>query len=381
MTMVRDPRGRVVGYQYGAPVFAPHPTENTPSGGLAPASSGYWRPAALDQPSTPYPTPSGASASTGRSGGGYRGSVVDRYIASRNPGGYSGSITPGSATARAGTGSYMGPGTFDMDQQYQANAANAMAGQNPYIMANRRLQASGGGGSGGGSRGTGNALVDEFQSAMDRANQANEARYQDTLGGYQNRYERNMAMLDGYGNQQKEDVNRAYDARGAALRQNVVGRGLGNSSVSDTMQMGNNERRDDEMGRLSDRLTQMRLSADSELSGDVLELMERKQENAPSYDQLAQLSMMLGQAGDGQPSMMGAGQPIFQSPAQVGYQMPVGIGGVAFNGGGNRGNGYNYAAADLYRLARNAAKGRFPAAVDAAKAKRDRDLDWARPFM
>ena len=49
------------------------------------------------------------------------------------------------------------------------------------------------------------SLYQQFQSAHDSANRANEERYQQLVGGLQNRYSRNMATLEGLGTQERSD--------------------------------------------------------------------------------------------------------------------------------------------------------------------------------
>ena len=318
------------------------------------AGSGYWRPREFtDRPATPYPAPEWAqsplaAAAPAKRRRPYRGSFAQRY--NRMRGNDQFSITPGSPAASAGPGSYMGPGTHAEDQRWQQQAAMIQAqelarSRGGGLHAGGYAAGGGGGGYGGGGGGGGyggNEFFDAYQSAMDRANQENEARYRDILEGQQARYERGMGLLEGAGNQERADINEAYDAQGAALRQGVISRGLGNSSVSDTMQMGNLRERSNSMGRLNDRLIQQRMAADAQLSGDVLNFMERREDSGPDYNQLAQLAQMLGRGGYGADGFGAAPQapnapvmyaPEYVSPQSLGYQIPS-FGSVAMGGGG-----------------------------------------------
>ena len=347
MTFQQMPTSQALALQqrYGTSIPGAYVPQNAPA-----PQPDYWRPAAMDRPPVAYPAYSfDQSASDGvDSRKPYKGTFAQRYNKMR--GNDQISITPGSPMANAGTGSYMGPGSHAADQLWQQQTATAMAqaharktggGLTPggYTTAGGGGGGYGGGGSGGGGGyggGSPSELAREYQRAMDRANQENEARYQDVLGGTQARYERGMGMLEGAGNQERQDINEAYDASGAAMRQGLVSRGLNNSTILDTMQMGNQRERTASLGRLNDRLIQQRLAQDANLSGDVLNFMERKTETGPDLNQLIQLEQLLGAGNVGNGGAGGgaymAGPPIYQSPGAIGYQIPT-MGSVAMGGG------------------------------------------------
>jgi DNA-binding XRE family transcriptional regulator len=155
--------------------------------------------------------------------------------------------------------------------------------------------------------GAGNNLLSQYQSAMNRANQANEARYQDVLGGYQQRYQRGMDMLSGLGQQQSKDINELYDQQQGNINNNLINSGLMNSSVASTMAMGNNRERNADLGRLNDSVRQQAMAADAGLSGDTLQFMERKTEAQPNVALLAQIMQSLGVGGYGGGGIGGIG--------------------------------------------------------------------------
>lgn len=146
-----------------------------------------------------------------------------------------------------------------------------------------------------------------FQQSLDQANQANEARYRDILGGFQSRYDRNLAMLAGLGQQEGKDINELYDQQFARGQQDLIGRGLGNSTRLVTLRQGVDRERANDLGRLNERMRQQVLNTDQNLSGDVLNFMERKTEQGPDMRMLAQLAQGVGAAGFGLPSGYGGG--------------------------------------------------------------------------
>lgn len=254
----------------------------------------------------------------------------------------------------------------------------------------------GGGGYGGGSVGGGGGAFDlasEYQRALDQANAANEARYKDILGGYQSRYERGLGLLDGMGQQEGRDINELYDNQAAQQRQSLVGRGLGNSTVLDTMLAGVDRERAADLGRLNERMRQQTLATDSGLSGDTLQFMERKTETGPDFNMLAQLAQQMGQAGygagggggfggGGVGGGGGAGFGIGDSPsyfipgASMGY-MPRGGGAV---GGGGSGDARLAAAAAIRRLANSGTASANPGTRRANPVSPEYARSWLPTF-
>lgn len=259
--------------------------------------------------------------------------------------GYAG--IPSVSYASPGWG-YGEAGRIANDMNYAANQQNAVAqyaaGQLNMMPAfqRARLMGSPAGGAGVGGA-SGNNLYDAFQKAMDDANRANEQRYQDTLAGTQNRYERNMNYLEGAGQQEARDINQAYAQQAARTNQDLINRGLRTSTIASNLQAGNERERLNDQGRLQERLRQQRIATDAGLSGDVLSLMERRNDIAPDMNQLIALAQLEGRAG---PIGGGyAGVPMFVSPGAIGYGLPSGgfpaYVGAGFGGGGTYANAVN----------------------------------------
>lgn len=149
-------------------------------------------------------------------------------------------------------------------------------------------------------------LFNQFQTAYDEGKAANLARYKQIKTGYQDRYDRGMKMLDGFGEQMGTDINnRSLQATGKA-QQSLMNRGLGNTTVVDSVNRGIEADRSAEQRRLGEQITGMRMGADAQLAGDKLQFMERRTDTYPSQEFLAQLAMQMGEAGYG-PWGMGEG--------------------------------------------------------------------------
>lgn len=303
------------------------------------ATPQYWQPNAISQPPVGYPTPVGASAAPPQPSG-----VGQVRFGGRDVAVYGRNMDPtGAQGMRAQMDQMMAQRNASVAAQNQAHAAsvgnsigwggkgvpvggsswrNLGAAPGMGMMGNAAMGRGGyappgtgaGGGSiggGGGAPGAGGGatgpLGASYQQAMNNANQANEARYQDILRGYQERYARNMDMLAGRGAQEGQDISDRYRSQEAQRRQQLIGRGLGNSTVVNTMQMGNERERANDLGRLNERIRQQTLAADAGLTGDTLQFMERRTDAQPDVRLLAQLAQGMGSAGYGMPAGVGGG--------------------------------------------------------------------------
>lgn len=93
--------------------------------------------------------------------------------------------------------------------------------------------------------------------------------FQDSYGQLQRRYERGMANLEGAGEQERRDIDTAYGAQAGQIASDLASRGLGNTTVRQSLLQGNLREKTDAQGRLNERLRQERLATDAALSGDV----------------------------------------------------------------------------------------------------------------
>lgn len=316
----------------------------------AAAAPAYWAPGAISNPPVNYPTPSGAAVPTTRkpmSIAAYMNSIRQREaayapraatkgsFAGVKTGSWGGNIMGG--TVKSGDFGNPSPNTSDIKWNTHTIGGGG-SGVNNMAFGGGTSAGGGGAGAGGAGGGYSNDLSGQFQRRFDEANQANEARYQDVLKGYQSRYERALQMLAGLGQQEGKDINELYDQQGAKINQNLIGRGLGNSTVTSTMAMGNERERLASLGRLNEQMRQQAMAADAGLSGDTLQFMERKTEAAPSMELLAQLAQGVGAAGGYGGGMPPAGMYSGGASSGSGFgggmmwpqMMPFGFGGMGF---------------------------------------------------
>jgi hypothetical protein len=257
-------------------------------------SSPFWAPNALKNPNVPYPASPFSNNGTVR-----RGNGMGNWMANENAVRAQQAAAQGTnpnAVFGVKTGDFGGAGVFGVKT---GDFGGAMANNTTFNGAAGGGMAAGGGGAAGGGMGAGGGLFGQFQNAYNQARQANEARYQDILSGYSQRYQRGMGMLAGLGQQQGRDINELYDQQRSQQDQNLIGRGLGNSTVLDTMRMGSDRERNADLNRLNDSVRQQAIGTDAGLTGDTLQFMERKNDSYPDFGLLAQLSQGMGAAGYG----------------------------------------------------------------------------------
>lgn len=158
-------------------------------------------------------------------------------------------------------------------------------------------------------------LAGKYQQALDKANAANEQRYQQILGGYDALHGRVTGDLANVGAMERKDITRQYNSMGSDVYQKLVNRGFGNSSLLATMRMGTERERSDAMARSYERAAQMRANADMQISQGKMGVMERRTDMGPDPQQMIALSQGMGRAGYGQRPMVG--QPIGMDPRQL----------------------------------------------------------------
>jgi hypothetical protein len=304
------------------------------------------RPAALSQPAVPYPSLNAALGGGGGGGGGMQ-TWTDTFVPKKDQMGVNTGFFPGDhAKAALEKQAWLNEQRRTHQppppQRVLMNSTGGVTGGSS--MNEFGYRSGGGGGAGGGGGGSGGGMA--------AANQANESRYQDILNGYQQRYERGLANLVGAGQQENKDINQRYDEQLASMNNDLVSRGLRNSTLAGNAQTGNDRERTADIGRLNERLRQEQLAVDAGLTKDTLDVMERRSDVGPDLALLAQLqraaAMGGGMGGGGGGGIsMGGGSADMVPASSLGFQNPLmwaaqammgGQGSIPMMGGG--GNGF-----------------------------------------
>jgi len=194
----------------------------------------------------------------------------------------------------------------------------------------------GGGGAGGGAGGVQQntvyqQMINKAEQEQKEAKQANEQRYQDLVAGYKERLGNAMKGLEGYGTSARADLSESYAGAASANQQQLVNSGLSGSTVATTTRTGDARREQEALNRLNESINQQKLGYQTQLSGDLLGLVERKEDTYPNMNLLAQLGNQLGQSGywnakatpsTGQANIQPA-PVVGQSPLSATYGKPV----------------------------------------------------------
>jgi hypothetical protein len=287
----------------------------------------------------------------------------------QNPGLYQNWYT-NSPKAQTTVGAFGDVGDARWRQQFGNDPANwpTIGDQGQVIGGNSstwNAGAGGGGGSGGGGGAGGssndrvNSVADWYQKAYDEARAANLERYEEAKGIRTSARDRALAEVDRLGGQERKDIDQRYKNLGSDTDQHLIARGLGNSTRRGVMQRGVEKERSGDVGRLDERLRREKIGLDQQLTDEVADLIERRDDTYPDINQLIGLMKDFGASGYGQPGYTppaGLNFPQLQQPPglppaqmpNMPFWMPPGAGqdgaaagGHDFEGNGNGGGGPN----------------------------------------
>ena len=120
-------------------------------------------------------------------------------------------------------------------------------------------------------------LQSQYQQAMDKANAANEARYQEILQG-----------LEGMGDQSRADIKSRWSGQATQGYQDLVSRGLTGTTVAPSLAAGYERGKSADLNRLDETLRAQKFG-----------FMERRTDAQPDMGLYAQMAMAQGAAGSG----------------------------------------------------------------------------------
>ena len=115
----------------------------------------------------------------------------------------------------------------------------------------------------------GAGLLDRLRGTGEGLRKDYEAGAQAIQGGFDERLRRNLDYVNQMGEQERKDINTAFDQNEGTNLQDAAARGLGGSTIAQGLRTNNQVERRNALGRLNDRLLGTRLNTDSSLSGDA----------------------------------------------------------------------------------------------------------------
>lgn len=151
-----------------------------------------------------------------------------------------------------------------------------------------------------------NDIVGRMNSEYTKGQNYND-QFLSTLQGlpsqYQSRQTDIMGMLDNYGAQQSADITSQFNQQRAATSQDLMSRGLGNSTVQSSAMQGLTSAESAEQRRLGESLISRKVDTQSQLSGDYLNSLaslasgyQASSKNYPSLIDIGNIALQYGRA-------------------------------------------------------------------------------------
>ena len=167
-------------------------------------------------------------------------------------------------------------------------------------------------------------LIADFKAKMDASNAANESRYGEIKGGYDAMQANVDQALAGLGTQARADIDTRYKQLGATQQQNLVSRGLAGTSVPFRAASGLETQKSGDINRLNEQIAQTKLGYQTDIAGNKLNFMERRNDTGPNMGQY--LELLRGYADSG--ALGNGGAPI-SAPVAAPGTIPTAINGGA----------------------------------------------------
>ena len=142
--------------------------------------------------------------------------------------------------------------------------------------------------------------------AQAEAKAANEARYNEINKGYQDRYAGAAKDLQGLGASEQKAIDDRFHQGQASAAQDLISRGLGNTTIRSSVMRGYDAARSREQTQLAVDNAKLRLQYLPPMEGERLQFMERRNDVGPDVGQFASLNQSLGAAGYGLPGNIGS---------------------------------------------------------------------------
>ena len=160
------------------------------------------------------------------------------------------------------------------------------------------------------------SVLDELRTAQESANTANEGRYQELLGelrrsqsNVSSRGQQSLSELDNLGRSSSERVRRDFRENLGNNAAGALSRGLGNTTVVDSLNARSRSDRDFALTDIDERVSQLRSGAlerlgdrEAQSSRDISGAIERRTDVADQGGTLNALLRQLGEAEGGRPA-------------------------------------------------------------------------------
>jgi len=140
-------------------------------------------------------------------------------------------------------------------------------------------------------------LANSYQNQTDAANQANMSRYDQGLAALLDRMNRAGLAINNLTNEGIADIGRQFEGARATADQDLINRGLANTTVRSGVMRGLTTDQAAETNRYWDNQARQNLNEDYRQTGDIVNWIGGRNDVAPSTGDLANLASGVGAAG------------------------------------------------------------------------------------
>lgn len=156
------------------------------------------------------------------------------------------------------------------------------------------------------------AILNTYRQLQTQANEANQQRYDDILSTIQQTsdqvgasYDQSLALLDTLGQSDRERIDMGSARAQASANQDLINRGLGNTTIRSSVQRGIEDDRQraqrevtEGVGRQKSQVIQQRAGSEERMGNFLAQMMEARTDRGPDTGQFAALMERVG-AGQG----------------------------------------------------------------------------------
>lgn len=123
----------------------------------------------------------------------------------------------------------------------------------------------------------------DVSSAFEAAQAEKTGMYDEKILPYlRQRYDTAMGYLQGFGTQQRQDIERSYEQQAARAKQDLVTSGLSGSTVAPSIRAGYERRKQEDLNRFRDYIAQLNLGTHLGASADVAKAMQQRAHAVPT---------------------------------------------------------------------------------------------------
>lgn len=164
-------------------------------------------------------------------------------------------------------------------------------------------------------------LAGSYQQQIDAANASNMSRYDQGLNALLDRMDRAGFAINNMTQERLRDIGRSYDAQRARSDQDLIDRGLANTTVREGVIRGLQTNQTQDVNRYMDDQLRQNLNEDFRQTGSIVDWIGGRNDVAPSTGDLANLASGVGSAGPGAAATTTTGSsttpPAVNLPPQV----------------------------------------------------------------